>query len=126
LPGVECGDGGWPVDHRHQSAAGQPIARATALPTLADADNGFGDPVNAALTVGLLEDTGVAGLHIEDLTSPPRPRHTGSKNVIVLAAGLSTAEAKAASSHTGAPAQQPFVVRQLFTRAGALLGNFLR
>jgi 2-methylisocitrate lyase-like PEP mutase family enzyme len=49
----------------------------------------------ATATVGLLEDTGVAGLHIEDLTSPPRPRHTGSKSVIVLAAGLSTAGAKA-------------------------------
>ena len=37
------------------------IARVTALPALVDADTGFGEPMNAARTVQLLEDAGVAG-----------------------------------------------------------------
>ncbi|MCL2583337.1 MAG: acetate--CoA ligase family protein [Streptosporangiales bacterium] len=43
--------------------------------------------------------------------------------VIVIAAGLSSAGAKAAGSHTGALAQKPFIVRQLLARAGALLAD---
>jgi methylisocitrate lyase len=61
--------------------AGQ-IARVTALPTLVDADTGFGEPLNAARTVQVLEDAGVAGLHIEDQVNPKRCGHLDGKDVV--------------------------------------------
>ena len=61
--------------------AGQ-IARVTALPALVDADTGFGEPMNAARTVQLLEDAGVAGLHIEDQVNPKRCGHLDGKDVV--------------------------------------------
>jgi methylisocitrate lyase len=61
--------------------AGQ-IARVTALPTLVDADTGFGEPMNAARTVQLLEDAGVAGIHIEDQVNPKRCGHLDGKAVV--------------------------------------------
>jgi len=53
------------------------IAQTTVLPTLADADAGFGAPSNPALTVRVLEEVDVAGRHVEDLTSLKRSGHTG-------------------------------------------------
>src|SRR5690606_25384720 len=41
---------------------GGQIARVTELPTLIDADTGFGEPMNVARTVQLLEDAGVSGM----------------------------------------------------------------
>jgi methylisocitrate lyase len=60
----------------------QQIARVTALPALVDADTGFGEPMNAARTVQLLEDAGVAGLHIEDQVNPKRCGHLDGKEVV--------------------------------------------
>jgi methylisocitrate lyase len=60
----------------------QQIARVTALPTLADADTGFGEPMNVARTVQILEDAGVAGLHIEDQVNPKRCGHLDGKQVV--------------------------------------------
>ena len=58
------------------------IARATSLPVLADADTGFGEPINVARTVQDLEDAGVAGLHIEDQVNPKRCGHLDGKQVV--------------------------------------------
>lgn len=44
------------------TARAQQIARVTDLPALIDADTGFGEPMNAARTVQLMEDAGLAGL----------------------------------------------------------------
>jgi len=63
--------------------AGQ-IARMTDLPTLVDADTGFGEPMNAARTVQTLEDAGVAGLHVEDQVNPKRCGHLDGKQVVDL------------------------------------------
>jgi methylisocitrate lyase len=63
--------------------AGQ-IARMTDLPTLVDADTGFGEPMNAARTVQALEDAGVAGLHVEDQVNPKRCGHLDGKQVVDL------------------------------------------
>ena len=60
--------------------AGQ-ISRLTDLPTLVDADTGFGEPMNVARTVQQLEDAGVAGLHIEDQVNPKRCGHFDDKAV---------------------------------------------
>ncbi|MET9294081.1 methylisocitrate lyase [Streptomyces sp. NPDC003077] len=60
----------------------QQIARVTDLPVLVDADTGFGEPMNAARTVQLLEDAGVAGLHLEDQVNPKRCGHLDGKSVV--------------------------------------------
>jgi methylisocitrate lyase len=64
------------------AARGQQISRMTNLPTLIDADTGFGEPMNVARTVQSLEDAGVAGLHIEDQVNPKRCGHLDGKAVV--------------------------------------------
>ena len=61
---------------------GAQIARMTNLPTLIDADTGFGEPMNVARTVQTLEDAGIAGLHIEDQVNPKRCGHLDGKAVV--------------------------------------------
>ncbi|NIJ04920.1 methylisocitrate lyase [Frigoribacterium faeni] len=63
--------------------AGQ-IARMTDLPTLVDADTGFGEPMNVARTVQTMEDAGLAGLHVEDQVNPKRCGHLDGKQVVDL------------------------------------------
>ena len=58
------------------------VARVTALPVLVDADTGFGEVVNLARTVQLLEEAGVAGLHVEDQVNPKRCGHLDGKEVV--------------------------------------------
>jgi methylisocitrate lyase len=58
------------------------IARVTDLPALVDADTGFGEPMNVARTVQVLEDAGVAGLHLEDQVNPKRCGHLDGKQVV--------------------------------------------
>ncbi|GAB2472654.1 methylisocitrate lyase [Xylanimonas ulmi] len=58
------------------------IARMTDLPTLVDADTGFGEAMNVARTVQTLEDAGVAGLHLEDQVNPKRCGHLDGKQVV--------------------------------------------
>mgnify|MGYP000041247363 CR=1 FL=1 len=60
----------------------QQIARMTDLPTLVDADTGFGEAMNVARTVQAMEDAGVAGLHIEDQVNPKRCGHLDGKQVV--------------------------------------------
>ena len=64
------------------AARGAQITRMTDLPTLIDADTGFGEPMNVARTVQTLEDAGVAGLHIEDQVNPKRCGHLDGKAVV--------------------------------------------
>lgn len=61
---------------------GGQIARATDLPTLIDADTGFGEPMNAARTIATLEDAGLAGCHLEDQVNPKRCGHLDGKDVV--------------------------------------------
>ncbi|WP_280265290.1 methylisocitrate lyase [Nocardia wallacei] len=61
---------------------GRQIARVTDLPTLIDADTGFGEPMNAARTITLLEEAGLAGCHIEDQVNPKRCGHLDGKAVV--------------------------------------------
>ena len=60
----------------------QQIARVTELPALVDADTGFGEPMNAARTTQLMEDAGVAGMHLEDQVNPKRCGHLDGKDVV--------------------------------------------
>jgi methylisocitrate lyase len=61
---------------------GGQIARVTDLPTLIDADTGFGEPMNVARTVQVLEDAGVSGMHLEDQVNPKRCGHLDGKEVV--------------------------------------------
>jgi methylisocitrate lyase len=67
------------------TARGAQIASVTDLPTLIDADTGFGEPMNAARTVTLLEDAGLAGCHLEDQVNPKRCGHLDGKAVVSTA-----------------------------------------
>ena len=58
------------------------IARVTELPVLVDADTGFGEPMNVARTVQIMEDAGIAGIHIEDQVNPKRCGHLDGKDVV--------------------------------------------
>lgn len=61
---------------------GAQIASVTDLPTLIDADTGFGEPMSAARTVTVLEDAGLAGCHLEDQENPKRCGHLDGKAVV--------------------------------------------
>lgn len=67
--------------------AGQ-IARMTELPSIVDADTGFGEPMNVARTVQELENAGLAGCHIEDQVNPKRCGHLDGKGVVDLDTAL--------------------------------------
>jgi methylisocitrate lyase len=64
---------------------GAQIASVTDLPTLIDADTGFGEPMSAARTITLLEDAGLAGCHLEDQVNPKRCGHLEGKAVVPAA-----------------------------------------
>ncbi len=64
------------------SEAAREVSRVSALPVLVDADTGFGEPLNAARTVQVLEDAGAAGCHLEDQVNPKRCGHLDGKEVV--------------------------------------------
>ncbi len=61
------------------------ICDCVALPVLADADTGFGNPVNMVRTVRLLERAGAAGIQIEDQVFPKKCGHFAGKGVVPAA-----------------------------------------
>ncbi|GKT31421.1 2-methylcitrate dehydratase, partial [Aduncisulcus paluster] len=67
------------------SARGRQIATVSDLPTLIDADTGFGEPMSAARTVTVLEDAGLSGCHFEDQVNPKRCGHLDGKAVVETA-----------------------------------------
>ena len=67
------------------TARGGQIAGVTDLPTLIDADTGFGEPMSPARTVTVLEDAGLAGCHLEDHVNPKRCGHLDGKAVVPTA-----------------------------------------
>jgi methylisocitrate lyase len=58
------------------------ITAITDLPTIADADTGFGEALNVRRTVIEMERAGLAGIHIEDQVNPKRCGHLEGKSVI--------------------------------------------
>jgi isocitrate lyase len=60
------------------------VARATALPVVADADTGYGNAINVIRTVQDYESAGLAAMHIEDQVSPKRCGHVAGKVVVPL------------------------------------------
>ncbi len=60
----------------------------TDLPTLIDADTGFGEAMNVARTIQTLEDAGISGAHIEDQINPKRCGHLDGKGVVETSTAL--------------------------------------
>ena len=60
------------------------VARSVSVPMIADADTGYGNPINAWRTVREYEDAGVAGLHIEDQVFPKKCGFFQGKQVIPM------------------------------------------
>ncbi len=58
------------------------IADASGLPLIADADTGYGGPINVRRTIRAFEAAGVAGVHIEDQQWPKRCGHLAGKTLI--------------------------------------------
>ena len=58
------------------------IADCVDIPVIADADTGYGNPLNVIRTVGAYEAAGVAGIHIEDQVAPKKCGHMEGKQVI--------------------------------------------
>lgn len=52
------------------------------VPVIADADTGYGGPINVAATVKAYARSGVAGLHIEDQVQEKRCGHLGGKLLV--------------------------------------------
>jgi 2,3-dimethylmalate lyase len=61
------------------------IAACVDIPVIADADTGYGNPLNVIRTVGAYEAAGVAGIHIEDQVAPKKCGHMEGKQVITPA-----------------------------------------
>ena len=61
------------------------IVDASELPVVADADTGYGNPINTRRTIRDYEKAGVAGVHIEDQGWPKRCGHLAGKRVIPTA-----------------------------------------
>jgi 2-methylisocitrate lyase-like PEP mutase family enzyme len=64
------------------------IARALAIPVMADGDTGFGNAVNTFYTVREFERCGAAGINIEDQVMPKRCGHLEGKSLLPLAEAI--------------------------------------
>ncbi len=73
------------------------IVAATDLPVVADADTGYGNPINVIRTVQEYERAGVSGLHIEDQVMPKRCGHMDGKQVVPTADMVAKIEAAVAA-----------------------------
>jgi 2-methylisocitrate lyase-like PEP mutase family enzyme len=77
------------------------IADAVDIPVIADADTGYGNPLNVIRTVREYEAAGVAAIHLEDQVTPKKCGHIEGKEVIAadeMAAKVSAAVAARGSS----------------------------
>lgn len=61
---------------------GRQISRTTSLPSIIDADTGFGEPMNMTRTVQELIEMGLSGCHLEDQENPKRCGHLDGKAVV--------------------------------------------
>ncbi len=58
------------------------MADVVSVPVIADADTGFGGPLNVERTVRMFERAGVAAIQLEDQVLPKRCGHLESKEVV--------------------------------------------
>lgn len=84
--GMVAADKGWPdiglTTWTEVLGRGEEISRFSALPSLLDADTGFGEGSNCARTIAEAEKRGLSSLHIEDQEFPKRCGHLDHKKLI--------------------------------------------
>src|SRR5258705_11443292 len=81
------------------------IADCVDIPVIADADTGYGNPLNVIRTVGAYEAAGVAAIHLEDQVAPKKCGHMDGK--LVIPAGEMAQKIRAA---VAARARPDFVI----------------
>jgi 2-methylisocitrate lyase-like PEP mutase family enzyme len=69
------------------------LARTLSIPLTADADTGYGNPMNVHYTVQMFEEAGLAGINLEDQVHPKRCGHMPGKEVVSLVEGVKKIEA---------------------------------
>ena len=79
----------------------QRIAEAAGIPLIADADTGYGGPINVIRTVREYERAGVAAIHIEDQQWPKRCGHFAGKSLVPADEMVSKIKAAADARHDG-------------------------
>ncbi len=73
------------------------ICAAVDRPVVADADTGYGNPINVIRTVQEYERAGVAGLHLEDQVLPKKCGHMEHKQVVPTGEMVAKIEAAVAA-----------------------------
>ena len=61
------------------------IVEAVSVPVIADADTGYGNPINVIRTVQEYERAGVAAIHLEDQVTPKKCGHMEGKQLVTTA-----------------------------------------
>jgi 2,3-dimethylmalate lyase len=73
------------------------IVQAVNVPVIADADTGYGNPINVIRTVRDYEQAGVAAIHLEDQVTPKRCGHMSGKHVVPVEDMLAKLDAAVAA-----------------------------
>lgn len=76
------------------------IVQAIGVPVIADADTGYGNPLNVIRTVQEYEAAGVAAIHIEDQVAPKKCGHVEGKQVIPAAEMVEKLRAAVEARHS--------------------------
>jgi methylisocitrate lyase len=61
---------------------GRQISRTTSLPSIIDADTGWGEPMNVTRSIQEFIEMGLAGCHLEDQMNPKRCGHLDNKSLV--------------------------------------------
>ena len=93
------------------------LARTLSIPLTADADTGYGNPMNVHYTVQMFEEAGLAGINIEDQVHPKRCGHMPGKEVIPLVEGVKKIEAACLARKDDAFARGPMRWRSKASKA---------
>ncbi|MGV9713348.1 isocitrate lyase/PEP mutase family protein [Gordonia sp. NPDC003424] len=85
------------VTGSEMAEAARRIAAGVDLPVIADADTGYGNPLNVIRTVHDYEAAGIAAIQLEDQVAPKKCGHMAGKEVVAPGEMIAKIEAAAAA-----------------------------